>query len=56
MLSDGVEKEMENLTTISVEAETKELVAEAKEYKGQTYDELLRNTFSDETESEETRG
>lgn len=46
---------MENVTTISVDSKTKKLVESAKQYKGQTYDELLRETFSDETESEETR-
>ena len=54
---------MKSKTTISVESETKELVAAAKEYRGQTYDELLQDVFSgvpqevlDEmTETEEAR-
>lgn len=43
---------MEQKTTISVEKQTKDLVAQAKEYKGQTYDELLRNVFSELSENE----
>ena len=46
---------MENVTTISVENETKELVKAAKRYHGQTYDELLRETFSEIAETEESR-
>ena len=46
---------MENKTTISVENDTKELVKAAKQYRGQTYDELLRETFSDITETERSR-
>ena len=46
---------MENKTTISVEKQTKDLVAAAKRYRGQTYDELLRDVFSDMAETEDTR-
>ena len=43
---------MENKTTISVESDTKELVKAAKQYRGQTYDELLRETFSEIVEAD----
>ena len=46
---------MENVTTISVERDTKKIVEAAKEYPGQTYDELLRSAFSNDTETRETR-
>ena len=43
---------MKNKTTISVENDTKELVKAAKQYRGQTYDELLRETFSEIVEAD----
>lgn len=42
-------------TTIGVSNETLELLKESKEYDGQSYDELLHNTFAD-TDNGETGG
>lgn len=42
-------------TTIGVSDETLELLKENKEYDGQSYDELLQNTFAD-TDNGETGG
>jgi len=42
-------------TTIGVSYETRELLKANKEYDGQSYDELLHNTFAD-TDTGETGG
>ena len=43
-------------TTIGVDKETLQVVKSAKEYPGQSYDELLRRTFGSDDEETEDRG